>query len=213
MSDAGAIGAAIGLVIAWTIFSTKYSNRKKLSPLPRVRPQQSSHASSTNTVEQQQKQLEEKQKEAQNAKLDELWKDARKAVGIFGGLLEDNRYGVPCMVYDVSVLPAPKEALLTGVLTFIKLASPEFDQQVEGCAAFLPSLSQYQPNIGSEPLGADHRRFNLNVGTEGVQQLLTDFAAQKMPSDQLKAQVSNEQAQITQQISHALAERKKLWKR
>lgn len=116
---------------------------------------------------------------------------ANKVAHDFSDLIASDRI-CPLQIYDVSVLPHPKELIEKCCKLWIMVCQDS--TQLQGWKVILPILSQFQEGIGATPLGLDGAAI-MAMGNEGVpiNERTMRITEMKMPSPELEEKVRIEE--------------------
>lgn len=94
---------------------------------------------------------------------------------------------MPGMVYDVSLLPHPKHTIEKACKIWIQACADK--SQLQAWKVVLPTLAQFQEDIGDTPLGIDTTKITSGTPEQMAQQVVDT----KQPSPELQAKVNQEE--------------------
>jgi hypothetical protein len=107
----------------------------------------------------------------------------------------------PNLVYDVSELPHPKDAIERACKFWIQVCPDE--QQRQAWKIVLPMLSQFQEGVGSPPLGIGMATLR-SARNVSVEEFARRVASTRSPSPQLLSKVEAEAAALLAWVRDAV---------
>lgn len=109
----------------------------------------------------------------------------------------------PNLIYDVSLLPHPKELIERSCKLWISICSDEIQRQ--SWKLLLPSLAQFQKGVGSTPLGLNATAL-VGKGLSPLE-MANRIASMKQPSPELLAKVRAEEQTLLSWVTEVLGRR------